>query len=60
MHVDVIKCSVDIVNYSKYEKPPFFEMMRSDIPESDIEIAYQNWLNSLPPGHADFLRENGA
>jgi len=59
MHVDVNKCSVDIVNLSRYEKPPFFEMMRSDISESDIEIAYQNWLNSLPPGHEDFIRSGG-
>jgi hypothetical protein len=59
MHVDVNKCNVDIVNLSRYEKPPFFEMMRSEISESDHEKAHQNWLDSLPPGMADFIRENG-
>ena len=60
MQVDVIKCGVEIINYSKYEKPPFFEMMRSDISESDQEKAHQNWLDSLPPGRADFIQEHGA
>jgi hypothetical protein len=60
MHVDVNKCSVDIVNFSKYEKPPFFEMMKSDNSEEEKRSARKNWLDSLPPGMADFLRENGA
>lgn len=58
MHVDIEKCCVNIANLSKYEKPPFFEMMKSDTSELDHDKARKNWLNSLPPGTADFIREN--
>lgn len=58
MHVDVNTCSVDTTNFSKYDKPPFFEMMKSNLSEEDKQLARNNWFDSLPPGIADFIQEN--
>jgi hypothetical protein len=52
------ECTAAFKNLTQYEKAPYFEMMRGDIPKSEREIAHLNWLHSLPPAHAALLRES--
>jgi len=49
LHVFVSENRVDLVNLTKYKKPPFFEMMKAGNTNED---AYKDWLHSLPPGAA--------
>jgi hypothetical protein len=56
-HIYVNKCKADFINLTKYEKSPYFEMMRRDTSKEEQEEGYQNWLDSLPPGIAAQLRE---
>lgn len=57
-HVSINTGERKLINHTKYEKPPFFEMMRADIGAEAAQKANENWLNSLPPGVADFLGED--
>ena len=49
LQVFVTKNRVNIVNLTKYENPPFFEMMKAGKTNED---AQKDWLHSLPPGIA--------
>lgn len=58
MRVIINKCEIIFENLTNYRKAPYFEMMRADISKIDKEIAYQDWLHSLPPAHAAIIRES--
>lgn len=55
IHILIEEKRVELKNLTKYKYPPFFEMMKAG---DTSEEAHRNWLNSLPPGTADFIREN--
>ena len=48
IHVTAENCSVEYINLTSYEKPPYFEMFRSDITQEEREKAAKNWKDSLP------------
>jgi hypothetical protein len=48
---------VDFINLTNYDKPPFFEMMKIDLPKEEKEAAYNNWIHSLPPAVAAFMNK---
>jgi hypothetical protein len=56
LHILVAEGKVDFVNLTTFEKPPFWEIMRADLPELDGKKAYENWLYSLPPAVASVVR----
>jgi hypothetical protein len=53
--LSIDECILTYVNLTKFEKPPYFEMMRADLPEFEKRKAYFDWVHSLPPGHAAIL-----
>ncbi len=53
--VAVDKCEVTFRNLTKYDNPPYFEMMKAEKSAIDREKAYQDWLHSLPPSQRAFL-----
>jgi hypothetical protein len=52
LHVLIDENKVELINLTKYENPPFFEMMKAG---KKNEEAYKDWLHSLPPGAAGLL-----
>lgn len=54
-HMNIDTLQLKYVNLTNYQKPPFFEMMRSDISQKDNEKAYDSWINSLPPEYIPLL-----
>jgi len=53
--ITVNECKIRFTNLTKYQKSPFFEMMRADTSEADRQKAHQDWLHSLPPSHSALL-----
>src|SRR5687768_12109646 len=51
-HVLINENRVEYVNLTPYEKPPLFELMKSDISKEDKKKASKDWHHSLPP-HID-------
>ncbi len=51
-------CSYEVVNLTNYEKPPMFELMRSDITKTDKAKAHEDWLHSLPPAVTAIIIHN--
>ncbi len=56
--LDTTSCKLTFQNLTKYPKPPLWEMMRADIDEQQSSNAYENWLDSLPPGYSAIIRDN--
>lgn len=52
LHVYVTENRVELINLTRYEKPPFFEMMKAG--KTDEKVV-QDWLHSLPPGIAGMI-----
>jgi hypothetical protein len=52
---NVEECKVEFKNLTAYDKPPTFEMMRSDRSEEDKARAYRDWINSIPPAFAAII-----
>lgn len=52
IHVFVDSCSIQFVNLTSYDKPPYFELLRAGISKEDEDKAYRNWVHSMPPGIA--------
>lgn len=48
-------CKIHFKNLSKYQKPPYFEMMKADISEEERRNAYTDWVHSLPPSGSALL-----
>lgn len=46
LHIFVTENRVDLINLTKYDKPPFFEMMKAGNTNEDV---HKDWLHSLPP-----------
>jgi hypothetical protein len=57
-HIFADTCKAEFINLTKYEKSPYFEMMRRDTSKEEQEQGYQNWLDSLSPESAAELRED--
>lgn len=55
IHVLIEENKVELINLTKYKYPPFFEIMKAG---ETSEATHKNWLDSLPPGTADFIKEN--
>jgi hypothetical protein len=55
IHVKIDVCEVILVNLTKYDKPPLFEMMKANISVEEREKAYKDWLHSLPPAAAGII-----
>lgn len=58
IHVFLDKGRVECLNLTKYDKAPFFEMMRADISEEERERAKRDWQHSLPPAYAAIIRKS--
>jgi hypothetical protein len=60
MWVDYVGKKIEIINLTKYNNPPYYQMMRADISQELRESASLDWKHSLPP-HVSALmdqREN--
>ncbi len=51
-------CEINFTNLTRYEKPPYFEMMKSDVSAKERGTAYNNWLNSQPSEISRVIKEN--
>lgn len=49
-------CKIEYKNLTRYDRPPYFEMMRADISSEEKEKAYKDWKHSLPPAVAAIIR----
>jgi hypothetical protein len=58
IHITVNSCEVKYINLTSYEKPPYFEMFRSDITDEEREKAAKNWKDSLPHIPSYFSRDD--
>jgi hypothetical protein len=58
IRVIIDECKVDFKNLTTYPKPPFFELMKTDITSEEREKARLDWHHSLPPGMAALLRQD--
>jgi hypothetical protein len=55
IHLLIDECKLSYKNLTKYDKPPYYEMMKAGLSEAEKKRAYEDWKHSLPPGHAGVL-----
>jgi hypothetical protein len=53
----VSECSVEFVNLTPYDNPPYFTLMKFGISEEERERARKDWEHSLPPAVAAIIRD---
>ena len=52
MHIFIEEGRIELINLTRYKKPPYFEMVKAGGPHDE---AYKDWLHSLPPGVAGVI-----
>jgi hypothetical protein len=58
IRINFVECTLEQVNFTRYEKDPWFEMFRTDISVKEREKARQNYENSLPPHIQAAIRQD--
>lgn len=51
-------CDIRFKNLTRYNKPPLWEMGRAEATDIEKKVAYENWLDSLPPEYAAVIKNN--
>ena len=51
------KCSVDIVNLTDYDNPPYYTLLKAGISKGERENASKDWHHSLPPAVEAIIRQ---
>ncbi|HTB27189.1 MAG TPA: hypothetical protein VK711_17580, partial [Puia sp.] len=55
-HISIEACTVNIINLTSYNKPPYYTLMKANISEEERKQSNMDWLHSLPPAVAAVLR----
>ncbi len=59
VHVYHNECKIDYVNNSNYAAPPLFELYKAKLTVEEREMAYKDWMHSLPPAVAAIIEMEG-
>lgn len=58
IHIIIDQCKIEYVNLTPYQKPPFFEMFKTDNTKEEKEEARNNFENSIPPSIKSAIRKD--
>jgi hypothetical protein len=50
-------CTVNVVNLTRYEKPPYYTLINSKASKEEKEKANKDWEHSLSPAVAAIIRQ---
>lgn len=56
-HISIELCTVNIINLTSYNNPPYYTLMKAGISEEERSQARKDWYHSLPPAVAAILRD---
>ncbi len=56
--LNLSNCDIQFKNLTQYNKPPLWEMGKTETNNTEKRVAYENWLDSLPPEYAAVIRNS--
>lgn len=56
-HFFIDTCTIDVINLTAYENPPYYTLMKVGISDENREKANKDWMHSLPPHIAAAIRK---